>query len=196
LAQSAEASHRGGWAGRERLSRVFRRLTMRLTLYTDYCLRVLMFSGTKGEALSTISEIAEHFEISKNHLVKVVHELGQKGYLETVRGKKGGFRLMRKPSQINVGTVVRDCEEELEVIGCLQRRDYCPIQQACVLRSALQEATRAFLAVLDRYTLEDLLEPGKSLIKLLALDWPKPPSKAASSRVPRKPPQLQAQPDP
>lgn len=154
---------------------------MRLTLYTDYCLRALMFSGIKGDALSTISEIAEHFGISRNHLVKVVHELGQKGYLETVRGKKGGFRLMRKPSQINIGTVVRDSEEELEIIGCLEGRDYCPIQQACVLRNALREATKAFLGVLDQYTLEDLLMPGKSLVKLLALDWPGRASNAAST---------------
>jgi Rrf2 family transcriptional regulator, nitric oxide-sensitive transcriptional repressor len=152
---------------------------MRLTLYTDYCLRVLMFSGIKGEALSTISEIAESFGVSRSHLVKVVHELGQKGYLETVRGKKGGFRLMRKPSQINIGTVVRDSEEELEVIGCLEGRGYCPIQQACMLRNALREATKAFLGVLDQYTLEDLLEPSKSLVKLLALDWPGHVSKTA-----------------
>ncbi len=153
---------------------------MRLTLYTDYCLRVLMFSGIKGDALSTIREIAAQFGISRSHLVKVVHELGQKGYLETVQGKNGGFRLMRKPSQINIGTVVRDSEEELEVIACLERRDYCPIQPACVLRNALREATNAFLAVLDQYTLEDLIEPGKSLVKLLALDRPGPGARAPS----------------
>lgn len=152
---------------------------MRLTLYTDYCLRVLMFSGIKGETLSTISEIAESFGVSRSHLVKVVHELGQKGYLETVRGKNGGFRLMRRPNQINIGTVVRDSEEELEIIGCLEGRDYCPIQQACMLRNALREATKAFLGVLDRYTLEDLLEPSKSLVKLLALDRPGRVSKTA-----------------
>jgi Rrf2 family transcriptional regulator, nitric oxide-sensitive transcriptional repressor len=153
---------------------------MRLTLYTDYCLRVLMFSGIKGDALSTISEIAECFDISRNHLVKVVHELGQKGYLETIRGKNGGFRLLKKPDQINVGTVVRDSEEELEVIGCLQERDYCPIQSACILRHALQEATKAFLAVLDHYTLKDLLEPRKPLMKFLALDRPELAPKSRS----------------
>lgn len=153
---------------------------MHLTLYTDYCLRVLMFSGLKGGGLSTIGEIAKHFGISRSHLVKVVHELGRKGYLETVRGKNGGFRLMRKPDQINIGTVVRDSEESLEVIGCLEQQDYCPIQQACILRNALREATMAFLAVLDKYTLEDLVEPGKSLTKLLALDQPRTATKASS----------------
>jgi Rrf2 family nitric oxide-sensitive transcriptional repressor len=144
---------------------------MRLTLHTDYSLRVLMFAGVKGAELSTINEIAEHFDISKSHVMKVVHELGRLGYLETVRGKKGGFRLMRKPSQINVGAVVRDIEEELGVVGCLQESRYCRIEESCVLRRILREATTAFLGVLDRYTLEDLLKPGRSLAKLLEVDW-------------------------
>ena len=88
-------------------------LSMRLTLHADYSLRVLMFAGLKGSELSTITKIAEHFEISRSHLMKVVHDLGRLGYIETVQGKNGGFRLMRKPSQIIVGAVVRDTEEEL-----------------------------------------------------------------------------------
>jgi Rrf2 family transcriptional regulator, nitric oxide-sensitive transcriptional repressor len=136
-------------------------LAMRLTLHADYSLRVLMFAGLKGGELSTITEIAEHFEISRSHLMKVVHDLG----------RLGGFRLMRKPSQINVGAVVRDTEEELAVIGCLQQKGFCRIEDACILRRALQEASKAFLAVLDKYTLEDLLRPGRSLAKLLAIDW-------------------------
>jgi Rrf2 family nitric oxide-sensitive transcriptional repressor len=79
---------------------------------------------------------------------------------------------MRKPSQINVGAVVRDTEEELSVVGCLQGSGYCRIEAACVLRRALQEATTAFLAVLDNYTLEDLIRPGKSLAKLLGIALP------------------------
>jgi Rrf2 family nitric oxide-sensitive transcriptional repressor len=145
---------------------------MRLTLHTDYSFRVLIYACIKGGELSTISEIAEHFEISRSHLMKVVHELGQLGYIETVRGKNGGFRLMRKPSQINVGAVVRDTEEELGIVGCLQDAGtFCRIESACVLRRALQEATTAFLAVLDKYTLEDLIRPGKSLAKLLDITW-------------------------
>lgn len=145
---------------------------MRLTLHTDYSFRVLMYACIKGDELSTITEIAERFQISRSHLMKVVNELGQLGYLETVRGKNGGFRLMRKPSQINVGAVVRDTEEELSVVGCLQGSGYCRIEAACVLRRALQEATTAFLAVLDKYTLEDLIRPGKSLAKLLDIALP------------------------
>jgi Rrf2 family nitric oxide-sensitive transcriptional repressor len=142
---------------------------MRLTLHTDYSLRVLMFAALKGEALSTIAEIAEHFGISRTHLMKVVNDLGRAGYLDTMRGKNGGFRLAKKPSQIKVGAVVRDLEEELAVVGCLQQKDYCPIEDACVLRGALSEATVAFLAVLDRYSLADLVKSRKSLARLLDL---------------------------
>lgn len=140
---------------------------MRLTLHSDYALRVLMYTGLKRDRLSTITEIAEHFRISKSHLMKVVNNLAQLGYLETVRGKNGGLRLMLSPAEINIGTVVRATEEELGVIGCLQESDYCAIQGACVLRGALRSATDAFLAVLDQYSLEDLLVPGKALAKML-----------------------------
>lgn len=145
---------------------------MRLTLHTDYSLRVLMYAELKGSELSTVSEISERFDISKSHLMKVVHQLGQLGYIETVQGKHGGFRLLRKASQINIGAVIRDTEQELDVIGCLQQDGYCRIQPACVLRRALQEATKAFIAVLDEYSLEDLIRPARSLHKLLNLDEP------------------------
>jgi len=144
---------------------------MRLTLHTDYALRVLMYVGIKGDPLSTIPEIVEHFDISRGHVMKVVHHLGRLGYLETIRGKGGGLRLARKPSQINVGAVVRDMEEELAVLGCLQGNEgYCRIEQCCVLRSALRDATNAFLAALDRYTLADLIKPRRSLSRSLALE--------------------------
>ena len=146
---------------------------MRLTLHTDFALRVLMHAGVKGESLSTIPEIVEHFDISRGHVMKVVHHLGQLGYLETIRGKRGGIRLARKPARINVGAVVRDMEEELGVLGCLQGSDgYCRIEECCVLRSALRDATHAFLATLDRYTLADLIKPHRALTRLLALDKP------------------------
>ncbi len=143
---------------------------MRLTLHTDYALRVLMYVGTKGDDLSTIGEIAERFEISGNHLMKVVHRLARAGYLETVRGKNGGMRLGRKPAEINLGQLVRLTEEELAVVGCLQQGGYCRIERACELRRVLREAMGAFLAVIDRYTLEDLLKPRSALAKLLAID--------------------------
>jgi Rrf2 family transcriptional regulator, nitric oxide-sensitive transcriptional repressor len=140
---------------------------MRLTLYTDFALRVLIQVGLNDDKLTTINDIAQSFGISKPHLMKVVNNLGQKGYLDTVRGRKGGIRLMREPRHINIGQVVRDTEDQLDVIGCLERRGYCPIQRVCVLRGALSDATEAFLAVLDTYTLGDLIEPRKALSSLL-----------------------------
>jgi Rrf2 family transcriptional regulator, nitric oxide-sensitive transcriptional repressor len=100
-------------------------------------------------------------------LMKVVNYLGQRGYLDTVRGRNGGIRLMREPRHINIGQVVRDTEDQLDVIGCLESKGYCPIQRVCVLRGALRDATEAFLAVLDTYTLADLIKPHKALSSLL-----------------------------
>jgi Rrf2 family nitric oxide-sensitive transcriptional repressor len=144
---------------------------MHLTLRTDYALRVLIYVGLKRDALSTIPEIARHFDISRGHVMKVVHGLGKLGYLDTVRGKNGGFHLSRKPAQINVGAVVRDMEEEIAVVGCLPELEgFCRIEANCVLRSALRDATNAFLATLDRYTLEDLVRPRSKLMALLDID--------------------------
>lgn len=143
---------------------------MRLTLQTDYALRVLMYVGVTGEALATIPEIVARFGISRGHVMKVVHRLGRTGYLETIRGKNGGLRLAMRPAQIRVGAVVRDMEEELGVLGCLRGGGgYCRIEECCILRSALRDATNAFLATLDRYTLEDLLRPRMRLARRLAL---------------------------
>lgn len=147
-------------------------LAMRVTLHTDYSLRVLMYAALKKSELSTVSEISERFDISKSHLMKVVHQLGQLGYIETVQGKHGGFRLLRKASQINIGAVIRDTEQELDVVECLQKPGYCRIQPACVLRRAFQEATKAFLAALDEYSLEDLVRPGRPLHQLLDIESP------------------------
>lgn len=142
---------------------------MRLTLWTDYALRTLIYVGAKGERLSTIAEIAESFGVSKAHLMKVVNQLGQHGYVETVRGRGGGIRLGRLPGQICIGAVVRDTEEDLAVMGCLGQTGFCRIEGCCVLRRALREATLAFLQTLDRYTLADLLAPGGRLARSLGL---------------------------
>jgi Rrf2 family transcriptional regulator, nitric oxide-sensitive transcriptional repressor len=149
---------------------LFRERPVRLTLHTDYALRVLMFVAAKGEAPATIGEVVAAFDMSRGHVMKVVHRLGQKGYLDTIRGKNGGMRLARRPDRINVGAVVRDMEGELAVLGCLRPgAGYCRIEECCVLRGALREATDAFLAALDRYTLDDLVGPGPALARLLGL---------------------------
>lgn len=142
---------------------------MRVTLNTDYSLRVLMFLATKQGRLATIPEIAESYGISRAHLMKVVHQLGLLGYIATTRGKNGGIRLLRKPSEIKIGNVVRDTEEGLAVLGCLDDPTYCVIAKACTLRGAFREATAAFLAVLDKYSLEDLVRPRTALANLLGI---------------------------
>jgi Rrf2 family nitric oxide-sensitive transcriptional repressor len=138
-----------------------------LTLHTDFALRVLIQVGLNDGKLTTIKEIAQTFDISKAHLMKVVNDLSQKGYLDTVRGRNGGIRLMREPRDINIGQVVRDTETQLDIIGCLEHRGYCPIQRVCVLRGVLSDATEAFLAVLDDHTLADLIKPRRVLSSLL-----------------------------
>jgi Rrf2 family nitric oxide-sensitive transcriptional repressor len=143
---------------------------MRLTLHTDYALRVLIHVAIADGKLITINEIAESFDISKQHLMKVVNDLGQKGYLDTVRGRGGGVRLRRPPRDINIGRVAREIEDKLDVIGCLGQRGYCPIERICVLRGVLHDAIEAFLAVLDGYTLADLIKPKRALASLLLLD--------------------------
>jgi Rrf2 family transcriptional regulator, nitric oxide-sensitive transcriptional repressor len=145
---------------------------MRLTLHTDYALRVLIQAAIADGKLITINDIAQSFAISKQHLMKVVNDLSQKGYLETVRGRKGGIRLQVRARDINVGQVVRETEDRLDVIGCLEQRGYCRIERVCVLRGALRDATEAFLAVLDRYSLADLIRPHRALSSLLLLDQP------------------------
>lgn len=140
---------------------------MRLTLQTDYSLRVLIFAGLNDGELTTINDIARSFGISKNHLMKVVHLLSQKGYLETTRGRNGGLRLTREPHAINIGQVVRDTEDDLEILGCFGPVGYCRIEQVCVLRGAISTALDAFLAVLDKYTLADLIRPREALSSLL-----------------------------
>jgi Rrf2 family transcriptional regulator, nitric oxide-sensitive transcriptional repressor len=141
---------------------------MRLTLHTDYALRALIHVAIGEGKLITINDIAQSFDISKQHLMKVVNDLSRRGYLNTVRGRHGGIRLAQRPRDINIGQVVRDTEE-LDVIGCLGQRGYCPIQRVCVLRGVLRDATEAFLAELDAYTLADLIEPRRQLSSLLQL---------------------------
>jgi Rrf2 family nitric oxide-sensitive transcriptional repressor len=143
---------------------------MRLTLHTDYALRVLIQTAVADGNLITINDVAKTFDISKNYLMKIVNHLSQKGYLDTMRGPAGGIRLRCRPRDINIGKVVRETEESLHVIGCLEARGYCLLERVCVLRGVLHDATQAFLAVLDRYTLADLIKPQRTLSSLLLLE--------------------------
>lgn len=131
---------------------------MQLTRHTDFALRVLIHLAYKGEALSTIKEIADKHRISENHLMKVVNKLANLGYITTLRGKGGGMKLARAPDKINVADVIRDTEESLHVVECMAL-DYggdCALSPSCKLKSVLHEAQAAFFGQLARYTLSDL----------------------------------------
>lgn len=131
---------------------------MQLTLFTDYSLRVLIFLGAHADRLCTISEVAEAYRISGNHLMKVVNRLSSAGYVETVRGKGGGMRLSRVPNMINLGDVVRHTEDRFDIVECFnEKQQDCPLLPACTLRSILVDAHRNFMATLDRHTLQDVL---------------------------------------
>ncbi|MGX7594797.1 RrF2 family transcriptional regulator [Planococcus plakortidis] len=142
---------------------------MRLTMYTDYSLRVLIYLGTKEDGkLTTIQEISDAYHISKNHLMKVTFELGKAGFIETVRGRGGGIRLAVRPENINVGTVVRRMEEDFHLVECFSSEtNTCPISPICGLRGVLGKALHAYLAVLDEYNLQDLLFNKDALRELL-----------------------------
>ena len=143
---------------------------MRLTVFTDYTLRALIYLGLRPGRLVTIGEIADAYQISGNHLMKVVHQLGLAGDVVTVRGQHGGMRLARPAEAINLGAVVRRTEADLELVPCFGADAGCAIQPDCVLAGVLDEALRAFLAVLDRYTLADLLAPRAALARRLRID--------------------------
>jgi Rrf2 family nitric oxide-sensitive transcriptional repressor len=126
---------------------------MKLTLFTDYSMRVLLYLATRPERLCSISEVAQAYGISQNHLMKVVSQLARQGYVESIRGRAGGIRLGRRPEDINLGLLVRQTEDGFDLVDC----GSCILAPACGLTGILKEALVAFLDVLDRYTLVDLL---------------------------------------
>lgn len=137
---------------------------MRLTRYSDYAMRALLYLGSRPEKLSSIAEIARGYAISKDHLMKVVNDLVNAGYIESVRGRYGGIRLARSPAEIRVGDVIRHTEDGFELVACGD----CVIAKNCGLTSVLDEALGAFLAVLDRYSLADVLARKGDFHYLLA----------------------------
>jgi Rrf2 family transcriptional regulator, nitric oxide-sensitive transcriptional repressor len=143
---------------------------MRLTVYTDYALRMLMYLALKDDGLATIEEIAQSYGISKNHLMKVAHQLGVAGYLDTVRGRRGGLRLAKPAKAIGLGEVVRHTEPDMAIVMCFEPTNAdCAILPYCVLRKALERARTAFVEALDNYTLSDLVKPRTSLQSMLSI---------------------------
>lgn len=130
-------------------------------------MRVMMYLGLQHGQLVTISDIAQAYNISENHLMKVVHHLAQRGYIETVRGKGGGLRLVREPNTVNIGEMIRYSEGDTGLLPCLDTKGTCCIRPSCKLVSILREAQVALFAVLDKYTLADLLQQEESLTHIL-----------------------------
>ncbi|CAB3782630.1 HTH-type transcriptional repressor NsrR [Paraburkholderia ultramafica] len=146
---------------------------MRLTDYTDYSLRVLLYLAVRGGELSTIQDISHAYGISRNHLMKVVQQLAERGWVETVRGRNGGLRFAEQTRALTVGEVVRATESDFALVGCLPDQHGgqrpCVIMSECRLREALQAAGNAFLAELDRYTIGEVTQPHGPLRALLGL---------------------------
>lgn len=130
---------------------------MRLTNFSDYALRVLMYAAARDERLITIEETAKLYGISRAHLMKVVNQLTRAGYLKAVRGRSGGLALAKRSHKIRLGDVVRLTEPDFALVECFGADNKCIITSRCRLRGALKEALEAFIATLDRYTLADLM---------------------------------------
>ena len=145
---------------------------MQLTLYSDYALRTLIYLAINDDNV-TIADIAEDYKISRNHLVKVVHNLGKLGYITTTRGRHGGLRLAMRPEEINIGEVVRRTEPNFTLVECFDRKtNQCVITPACKLIGVLGEAFRAFNEVLNRYTLADMTTNADALRESLGIQLP------------------------
>jgi Rrf2 family nitric oxide-sensitive transcriptional repressor len=150
---------------------------MRLSEYTDYTLRVLMYCATHTDGPTTIAAMAEELRLSKNHLMKIVNDLARQGVLETTRGRGGGIRLGRSPADIRIGDVVRASETDFRLVECFDAAtDECTLTPACRLKGVLRDALAAYLARLDGVTLADI-----------AVRWPRPPRVAAVKLVRARP---------
>jgi Rrf2 family transcriptional regulator, nitric oxide-sensitive transcriptional repressor len=146
-------------------------MPLRLTQFSNFAIRMLMYAALKGDAASAVPEIARAYGVSYDHLKKAAAELCRHGYLETVRGRNGGLRLAKDPSEIRIGDVIRQTEGDTALVECFDpETNTCPLLTGCRLRVALQEALAAFFGVLDRYTLADLIRAPEQLTPLLGLD--------------------------
>lgn len=145
---------------------------MHLTVHSDYALRLLMLLAVRPDPLHTIESVAESYGVSRNHMSKVVLTLRRAGFLDCVRGRNGGLRLARPAAEIRLGDVLRATEEGFDLVECFDpARNCCRIASACGLRHPLDEALDAFLAVLDRHTLADLVRSPHRRRHMARLLW-------------------------
>lgn len=148
---------------------------MKLTSYSNYALRSLQLAALKSPGLVRVEDVAKIHNLSRPHIMKIVHQLGKAGYLETVRGRGGGFRLARPPELITVGDVIRITEGPLDVVECFNReKNTCPLIGICILSRKIQEATAAFMAVLDDLTIADIASNrGQLMDRIAPLELPR-----------------------
>ena len=140
---------------------------MQLTLYTDYSFRVLLYLGLNRDRLCTIAEISERCAATQNHLVKVVHNLGREGYIQTMRGRTGGIKLKKEPEEISLTEIIRCTEVNLNIAECLRENNTCLITEVCKIKNIFEEAQNQFIETLDQYTVADLLKNKEQLASLL-----------------------------
>ena len=141
---------------------------MHLTQFSDYSLRLVLYLACHPDRVVSVEEVSRAYMISRHHLVKVVQSLTELGVVESQRGRGGGMRLAKSPSEINVGWLIRRTEPHLDLVECFDlARNTCPIAPACGLKGALQRAQQAFLKVLDGYNLDDFKASRGELIQLL-----------------------------
>jgi Rrf2 family nitric oxide-sensitive transcriptional repressor len=153
---------------------------MRLTAFSDYALRLLMYAAASGDRLITIEETAQVYKISRGHLMKIANALTRAGYLRGVRGRSGGLALARKPEAIRLGDVVRAVEPDFALVECFDAGNQCIITKCCRLPNVLNEALNAFMHTLDRYSLADLMLRPK--------DFAMPPPRSGDRRGPKMSP--------
>lgn len=148
---------------------------MRLTDYTDYSLRVLLYLTVRRDRLATIQEIADAYGVSKNHLMKIAQRLGELGWIDTVRGRKGGLRLAPQSRGLTIGEIVRETETDFALVACFPHHEGraggtpCVIEPSCQLKGVFARARDAFLRELDSQTLEQIAEPAGALSTLLGM---------------------------
>ena len=141
---------------------------MRLTNFCDYSLRVLIFLGMKND-LSSIAEISEAYGLSKNHIVKVVHNLSKLGYIHSFQGRKGGIELAVRPEEINLGRIIKQIEPDFDLVECFNDvKNVCNISPACRLKGFLLQAKKAFLDSLGKYSLADIIKNRGALVQLVS----------------------------
>ncbi|KOF14008.1 hypothetical protein AC244_28445 [Ensifer adhaerens] len=144
---------------------------MRMTLHTDYALRMLIYVAARQNGVCTVNDVAKAYGLSRNHLLKVAQTLRDLGLVETTRGRAGGIRLAKPPAEIAIGALVRATEEDFSLAECMQANGRaCAISPACRLKGMLHEALAAFLTVLDKYTLADIIQNKAVLGSLLRID--------------------------